>query len=318
MVLFYKQIKEGHMHMMDKQEILITTAFFDINRSNWASYSRSNENYLNYFKTWAGLDNQIVAYFNDQNIADKVYEIRKSLNRADKTKIIVIDYTKIEPEILKRIQNIANNQVQKDFHVRSDSPESTNALYVYIMFLKSWCLKDAAELFPDFQMQCWLDFGFGRGSDIFTNPSEFNFSYKVDYSDKIIFQPVKEIKDVPPVFDLARTGDTFISGGFFIGPRKIWNYFYEEITKYINSLLDCGFIDDDQTLELMFLINHPDFATTFPAGKYYDGFCSLSNKELSINKSELKIRAYEVIQIRQALVYSFKTFRYLVKNKTKQ
>lgn len=306
-----------------KQEVLFTTAFFDINRSNWKSYSRSNTSYVEYFKTWAGIDNQLVAYFNSQEVADEVMKIRTECGRKDKTKVIVVDPFEIYSDLYNRTEKVAEDKIQQDFHVRTDSPESKNAKYVYIMFFKAWCMANSAKLFPEYKTSCWIDFGFGRGHDIFEDSRDFNFSYQIEPLDKIYFQPLKNIKSIPPVFDLARTGDTFICGGFFIGPTNSWDYFLAESKKYYEALLYCGFIDDDQTIWGMFYQNNPDKTALFPAGNYYDGFCKLSEHDFHFTKSRKEESfysklVYKIIAIRQILAYSFRTFRYLNKTKTKQ
>jgi hypothetical protein len=42
--------------------ITIVTAFYDIDRANWHSYSRSKEEYFRCFKLLCQLENDIIAY----------------------------------------------------------------------------------------------------------------------------------------------------------------------------------------------------------------------------------------------------------------
>lgn len=72
--------------MAEKQEVLFVTALFNINRKDWKSYARSQDTYLDYFKTWARLDNHLVAYFDSEETAQKALEIRKSFGREEKQK----------------------------------------------------------------------------------------------------------------------------------------------------------------------------------------------------------------------------------------
>ena len=44
------------------REITIVTGFFDIGRDKYAFYSRGVEKYLDYFRFWARIQNQIVVY----------------------------------------------------------------------------------------------------------------------------------------------------------------------------------------------------------------------------------------------------------------
>lgn len=306
-----------------KKEILFTTALFDINRTNWKLYNRSNNSYIEFFKTWAGIDNQLVAYCNSKEIADEVLRIRTDLGRKEKTKVIVVNPFELYPDLYKRTQEVTDNKIQQAFHVRRDSPESKNAKYVYIMFLKAWCLDNSAKLFPNFETSCWIDFGFGKGNEIFTTPKDFNFTYTTEELDSIYFQPLKPINYEIPIFDLVRTGDTFTCGAFYLGPNKYWSLFLSETKKYYESLLNCGLVDDDQLLQLMFILQHSDKAKLLSGCNYYDGFCSLSGQSFNFVKSEKQQSkysklVYKINSIRQTISYSFRTFNYLIKQNTKQ
>ena len=59
-------------------EITIVTAFFDIGRKNFETYPRSNENYLEYFKIWARMKNNLIVYTN-VSMAEKVRKFRREI-----------------------------------------------------------------------------------------------------------------------------------------------------------------------------------------------------------------------------------------------
>lgn len=304
--------------MAEKQEVLFVTALFNINRKDWKSYARSQDTYLDYFKTWARLDNHLVAYFDSEETAQKALDIRKSFGREEKTEVIVVDYKAIDSNLLSRIEDVASNPIQQSFHIRTDSPEAWNALYVYVMFLKGWCMKEAARNHPEYNTLSWIDFGLGRGNDIFAKPEEFNFTFKTYAFDKIMFHPIKEIHNISshiPIFDLVKSGDTYICGGYYMGPNALWQQFFDLTYRYLNSMLDCGFIDDDQTLLFMVCRNNPDIAGTFNANpNRYETFCKLADNRLTLTKQIMKESRYSmlvarIIQIRQCIIYAFKTLR---------
>lgn len=85
------------------QDITIVTAFFDIGRGSWNSgnFKRTSEDYLNYFKYLATLENEMVI-FTSIEYADKIQEIRGSLP----TKIITLDFSKKFKYTIKRIDRI--------------------------------------------------------------------------------------------------------------------------------------------------------------------------------------------------------------------
>ena len=61
----------------------------DIGRDKYAFYSRSVEKYLDYFRFWARIQNQIVVYTTPE-LAPKVMEIRGEFGLADKTVVIEV------------------------------------------------------------------------------------------------------------------------------------------------------------------------------------------------------------------------------------
>ena len=47
---------------MRMSDIAIVTAFFDIGRGKWPKFSRSRDQYLEYFRFWARVRNRVVVY----------------------------------------------------------------------------------------------------------------------------------------------------------------------------------------------------------------------------------------------------------------
>ena len=50
---------------------------------------------------------------------------------------------------------------------------------------------------------------------------------------------------------IVENGEVYMSGAPYMVPVKLMKEFYDLVMEAINSLLDVGFIDDDQTLLLM-------------------------------------------------------------------
>jgi hypothetical protein len=55
----------------------------------------------------------------------------------------------------------------------------------------------------------------------------------------------------------VKEGDVYFQGGHLIGDLSNWVDFEREIDISFRSLMDCGFIDDDQTLILMAYRRNP-------------------------------------------------------------
>ncbi len=271
---------------MNLKELTIITAFFDIGRENFKEFSRSNDQYLEYFKFWARIQNNLVVYTN-KIMAKKVEEVRREYGLLDKTKVVVIDdYLNIEPEIYKSMEKISKNETFLLYRY-IDNPADNNAKYDYVMLLKSWCIKDAVEKGYAKGLLAWLDFGFNHGGKVYTNPEEFDFLWRTNLSDDKItlFYIEKDIGK--PLFQIIQAYDTYIMGAPCIVPEHLAFQFWEDNKKAMEELIDFGFIDDDQTLLLMSYRKHKDRYQIFKS----DWFMPLKEyggNHLTVKKKELK------------------------------
>jgi len=124
-------------------DISIVTAFFDIGRGNWTPEKglphylhRTTDTYFERFGHMAQLDNEMVI-FTSEDLADKVYQIRK--DKMTKTKIISIDFPNTfqkERDLISKIQKNPNFQAMiSPMQIRN--PEYWSADYVLVNYLKS-------------------------------------------------------------------------------------------------------------------------------------------------------------------------------------
>lgn len=67
-------------------DVTIITGFFDIGRGNRRTEKRDNSIYLDYFKSWAKINNKIIIYTNKE-ISEKVLQIRSEFGLYNETKI---------------------------------------------------------------------------------------------------------------------------------------------------------------------------------------------------------------------------------------
>lgn len=232
------------------KEITIVTAFFDIGRASFSGKPRSNDVYAEYFRFWAKIKNRIVVY-TDSVMAEKVKEIRNDYNLLDKTEIIIIDdVSSLEPKFLKRLELIDSTDDFKNYRYMDNSADN-NPKYNYIMFLKSWCVNDAVKKGYAKGHVAWLDFGFNHGGKIFYDENDFDYLWKAPVCDDKITVFSLRPDDNKPIFRIIESYEVYMMGAPFIVPDFLASKFWELIKASMNSLLDCGFMDDDQTLMLM-------------------------------------------------------------------
>lgn len=231
-------------------ELTIVTAFFDIGRKNFKDMPRSNKKYAEFFKFWARIKNKIIVY-TDSVMAMEVKKIRKEFGLLDRTYVVVIDdISTIEPELLSKMEKVSEDQKFLDFRYMENSADN-NAKYDYIMLLKSWCLKDCVERKLATGMLAWLDFGYNHGGKTYPNKEEFNFLWKTDLPKNKVTMFIKKEDDKKPIFQIVQSYEVYVMGAPFIVPSSLATRLWEEEKSAMLSLLDCGFMDDDQTIMLM-------------------------------------------------------------------
>ena len=236
--------------MKRKDKITIVTAYFDIGRDKFKGYERGNNKYIEYFKFWARIKNNIIVY-TQKEFENEILEIRRNFGLEEKTRIIVVDdIYSLFPNIYNQMCAIEKNDCYQKYRYIKNNLDNT-AKYDYIMFLKTWCMMDAVNkkyVCTDFIS--WLDFGFNHGGETYCDELDFNFLWDYDFKDKIYISAIKE-DDEKPIFQIIQSGEVYVCGAPYIVPTNLMSKFYDLIVESMNSLLDSGFIDDDQTLLLM-------------------------------------------------------------------
>lgn len=238
-------------------EITIVTAFFDIGRKNFSSYSRTNKDYLDYFKSWARIKNNVIIY-TERKMAQKVIDIRNSYGLADKTRVVIINnINKLDVEVYEKFRCIENNFYFKNY--RFINPACSNkAEYNYIMYLKMYFINEAVQKLSLYGAIAWMDFGFGHGNEVFKNSKDFSYTWDYNFDEKVYLFYKDLLPDVP-IFEIIRQQKyEGIMGCLMIFPHKlvgtVWNL-YRQATLNCTEL---GFMDDDQVIWLLAARMRPD------------------------------------------------------------
>ena len=97
-------------------DITIVTAFFDIGREQFKGYERGNNKYINYFKFWARINNNVIIYTN-ADFEKEIKKIREDFGLLEKTRIVIIEnYTNFDKNLYKKITDVMNNEISLNFH----------------------------------------------------------------------------------------------------------------------------------------------------------------------------------------------------------
>lgn len=260
-------------------KIKIVTAFFDIGRSEYNVCKRTNDQYFEYFKFWARIQNQLIVYCEKQD-ADRILDIRRQYGLEDKTTVITLDDVwSIEPEIYQRMVKVENSDEFQNFRYRYGDP-SNKAKYNYIMLLKWWCVADTAKKSNSDEFIAWLDFGYNHGGDRYTKSEDFDFLWDFDFDSKINVFCLSNPDKVSLLDSLQFQLDCFIGHTAIISQPlcdKYWGYMKEAML----TLLDIECMDDDQYLQLMAYKKHADEHKVVICD-WFEDFQKCSNKTFTV------------------------------------
>ena len=240
---------------MDK--ITIVTAFFDIGRGNYDDFKRSSEKYVEWFKRWSRIKNDLIVYLQDDNIIEQVKKIREEYGLSEKTKVIKVeDVFAIEKDIFDKWEKIEKDEAFIKYRDFKTNPEN-KAKYNYINLVKSYFMADVAKKYMNEGYVVWMDFGFEHGGKVFEDENDYSFEWKYDFGDKINLFYLNEIPDIPLFKIIKDYGPDCISGGILVSPKNLAEDFWIDNLKSAQTLAELGFMDDDQALYLMSYRRNP-------------------------------------------------------------
>ncbi|MBB5335923.1 WlaTC/HtrL family glycosyltransferase [Pectinatus brassicae] len=270
-------------------ELTIVTAFFDIGRNNWSNSQRSSNKYIDYFKFWARIKNNLIIY-TEKDFAEEIFNIRKSYGLENRTTVIVIDnFLNCDKEIYEKISLAMQSKIFRYFRKAPNNPESWNVKYNYITYLKSYFVDDAIKRDLAKGFIAWLDFGFNKnGTDDYPHTKEFDFLWQYDFVDKMHLFVIEDVGIDKPIFDIVKDMDSIITGTGIIGPQFLWPVYHNLCRESMISLTDCGFADDDQTIALMAYRKNPDIFKLYKTDTWLSWFKELGAEHLTIRPFKKK------------------------------
>lgn len=250
-------------------EITLVTAFFDIGRSSFPIYARSNERYFEYFDFWARIQNDLIVYCAPED-AEKILRIRKKYQRDKKTTIIpILNIFGIEPELYQKMKALEYSREFRSFRYYENAV-SNMADYDYLMMLKYWFMWDASiNVIAKNPQVMWLDFGYNHGGEYYIRPEDFDFKWEYEFDRKINLFCLSDPEKMPAIDSLQFQKDCFI-GHTVVCPKEmtfdLWRYIRDAMWALVS--LDC--IDDDQQLLLMFYKLHKEQCRIRICGWFHD------------------------------------------------
>ena len=234
----------------------IVTGFFDIGRETWTDRfgdriedKRDASLYLRRFGHLARLPNAMVV-FTEPRFAEEVVKIRQDLGFGERTWVLTIDDLFGQPALapaLRAIEARMSNPFFQRMLRAPHLPEFRQPRYVLVVTLKFLMVATAVRLDLIRTAQAsWVDFGYCRDAGAIDAAAPWRF----DTGGKIHLFHVLEPDDVP-IFGVVRSGEMYFIANHMMAPVALWPTFAREISHALDCLLDCGLVDDEQTLMLM-------------------------------------------------------------------
>lgn len=245
------------------KSVCYVTAYLDIGRESWKTFSRSFEKYFSAFSILLNLckkEKQRLVVYIDENVGEKINEENKesfvTFLKINKKFLNIISplwkKLKKEEEIMFS-ENFQNLIKHRNHCPETFSPEYTLINHAKIDFLNYTSIFEPADIFV------WVDFGFF--SERYSVPDRL-LDMKMINTDTINYFCLSEIKsvDTDPYYTLKYAPERVCGDCFMASREKIKEYaklYHEEHKK----LQEMNIVDDDQHLVLRCYFSRPDLFT---------------------------------------------------------
>lgn len=293
-----------------KIENLIVTAFFDIGRETEknSKLSRSNMQYMEYFKVWARLENELVVY-TEPKFANEIKKIREQFKLGNITYVIIIDNIyEIENEIYKRMKRVSQEGESQRLKLHLNAM-SGKAEYDYLMLLKYYFMSDAVKRLKKTEGNVsWIDFGFNHGTVCYTDANDFAFKWCPNLENDIHVFSLRNPKDINSLGYLLLQADCIMGAPIIADVNKsylLWKYCREAML----SLLSLDTIDDDQQLLLMaYKLHQEDFCIHksgwfLPIKQFGGEHMKVRHNERKSKFKLLKEKVYRILSTLKAIIF---------------
>ncbi len=301
------------------RDITIVTAYFDIDRKNWKGFERSNNDYINYFKFWARIKNNLIVYTSKEFVED-ILNIRKNFGLEKNTKVIVIDNVfKCDEKMYEKMKCVMENEILLNFHFPKEKKRlnAWNVNYNYITYLKTYFVNKAIEDYNIEGVVAWWDFGLNHGGKLgILDPNDFDFEWKYNFSNKIhLFSTnyYKVLEKDRPIFDMVRAIDSYIWGGIVVAPVDLWKIFGGLVRESMLSLLRCGLCETEELCYLMAYYEKPEIFHLHDINCYYDAIKCFGGEHLKVKNEKLINKYYQIYRYRARILWGYGYYKLALK-----
>ena len=231
----------------------VVSAFFNIKRNDWNSYSRSVDEYFKNATNMLTI-NDFIVVFTEPEYETRVKEIMK--NKV--YKLIIMDIKDLYwYKYYSTIENIMNSDIFKNGLKNTTCPEVCKPLYDIIMYSKTKLVKQVIEINPfNTTHFVWLDFGVHQHMFRPEMKNKKLLPFGVD--DKVRFL----CRDIPTEKDLHlntffKSNENRFAGTMFTGNKDNLLLFDKYLEEDILEAFNKGVVDCDQSFFSNVYLKHP-------------------------------------------------------------
>ena len=285
-------------------ELVIVTAFLDINREKWTSFKRTTTQYIESFINYFNYPSKMIIFIDDKYF-DKFKELYEKSSHKNSI-LIPINREWMNENIyawqqLNKSNNIMNSEYYKNLlniRIQNGYPENIYPEYNAINHSKIdfICYAINNNLIKEDSFICWSDFGYFY-SILQNNPNIYPL-LPIDIqkfnTNKLSFCLRDKLNNLDEnmIHTLVQAPEKF-TGSFFAGSRNLMVKLQELYHLSLNELYTNNISDDDQHIYIRCFLKEPELfnlyldSTQVPKGLIY--FQKSNNIETIINVLSINI-----------------------------
>jgi len=237
---------------MDDRDIIFVSAFRDIGRSKWATQTRSNDDYIQYFVQLASNIQYTLVVFVEEAILAVLssYHFRPNIVFRPISSVVTFYDKYLEQDKLIINSDAYRSKIPVS---RKQHAEHLYSEYNFINHSKINFIRETQRQYPGYEFYSWIDFGFVR--EMKALPRNIRVG---KLPSKIIChcisRPPSEKKDAS---SMLASFDIFITGGAFLVHSSLVSTFEYLYNNKIQEWQSCYITDDDQNLMLQLYYDNP-------------------------------------------------------------
>jgi hypothetical protein len=264
--------------MTDKEIIIFTTAYKNINRDKWLFYNRTSETYFQgFYNLSKTIKYKLVVYLENE----LKQEITRNNSIIFNENIFFINMTEVDTFYNKYLlldKKIMESETykQKIPPYRRTNPEHIYSEYNLITHSKINFVSHTQRIFPNYAHYAWIDFD-TINRNIQNIPQHIQSNLLVP---KIMFSCLAPLPTTRPEANAMLASDiVYFDGSMFIINADLVKNFENAYEKKIIEWQSINITDDDQNIVLQLFYDNPNaFHITYNINDWFALYRSLQTK----------------------------------------